>query len=194
MEEAWKRLTTPNVFTKPRWPLVCCDKPMVIEEDTSAQCYECGKIIWPAVPCATREQYYANGGRRRTPYHRIKYFREWMMHILGHPTYVSEDEMQRIKADLFSRAELAKRERPTPQALKKTLKRLHLQKHIKGISYLLSSITGDPIPEVSEDTMRRAEWMFNQLDGKIPYYPDVIYEIFYKIDPNHPMLGWIPRK
>ena len=95
--------------------------------------------------------------------------------------------MQKIREDLRG-------ERPTPQALKKTLKKLKLQKHIKGISYLLSSITGDVIPEVSDDTMRRAEWMFNQLDGKIPYYPDVIYEIFYKIDPNHPLLGWIPRK
>ena len=88
----------------------------------------------------------------------------------------------------------SKRERPTQQALKKTLKKLKLQKHIKGISYLLSSITGDVIPEVSDDTMRRAEWMFNQISGKIPYYPDVIYDIFYKINPKHPILDWIPRR
>ena len=179
MEEAWIRLISPKPFSKPNWPLVCCDKPMVIEEDTSAQCYECGKNIYPAVPCATREHYYANGGRRRTPYNRIKYFREWMMYILGYPTYVDEDTMQKIRQALRG-------ERPTPQTLKKTLKRLHLQKHIKGISYLLSEITGDPIPEVSEDTMRRAEWMFNRIDGKIPYYPDVIYEIFHEIDPTTP--------
>ena len=90
MEEAWIRLISPKPFSKPNWPLVCCDKPMVIEEDTSAQCYECDKNIWPAVPCATREHYYANGGRRRTPYNRIKYLREWMMHILGYPTISQE--------------------------------------------------------------------------------------------------------
>ena len=179
--DAWKRLTTPNVFTKPNWPLVCCDIRMTIEEDTSAQCYECGKNIWPAVPCATREHYYANGGRRRTPYNRIKYFREWMTHILGRPTYVSEVDMQKIRDNLQGNI--------TPQTLKKTLKRLHLQKHIKGISYLLSEITGKPIPKVSEDTMRRAEWMFR---GKIPYYPVVIYKIFYEINPAHPLLWWIP--
>ena len=163
-------LTTP--FPKPQWPLVCCDKAMVIEEDTSAQCYECGRNIWPAVPCATREHYYANGGKRRPPYNRIKYFREWMLHILGRPTYVSEADMQKIRNNL-------RNEGPTPQTLKKTLNRLHLQKHIKGISYLLSEITRKPIAKVSEDTMRRAEWMFNRIKGKISYYPVVIFEIFY---------------
>ena len=183
MEEAWRNLTTTNAYTRPNWPLVCCDIRMTIEEDTSAQCYECGRNIWPAVPCATREQFFANGGRRRTPYHRIKYFREWMTYILGHPTYVSKDDMKRIRADL---------KEPTPQALKKTLKKLKLQN--KGISFILSSITGNTIPEVSDDTMRRAEWMFNQITGKIPYYPDVIYDIFHKINPEHPILDWIPRR
>ena len=185
MEEAWRNLTTTNAYTRPNWPLVCCDIRMTIEEDTSAQCYECGRNIWPAVPCATREQYYANGGRRRTPYHRIKYFREWMIHILGHPTFVSEDEMKMIKENLPT---------PTPQDLKKTLKKLKLQKHIKSLSYILSLITHRAIPQVSDDNMRRAEWMFNQITGKIPYYPDVIYNIFHKINPQHPILSWIPSR
>ena len=118
---------------------------MIIEEDTSAQCYECGKNIYPAVPCATREHYYANGGRRRTPYNRLKYFREWMMTILGYPTYVDEDTKRKIKVDL-----LARRSKITPQAVKKTLKRLHLKKHIKGISYLLSELPGILFPRFQE--------------------------------------------
>ena len=93
--------------------------------------------------------------------------------------------MQKIKANLRE---------PTPQGFKKTLKKLRIQKRNNGISYLLSEITEVPIPEVSENTMRRAELMFTQLDKKVPYYPDVIYEISYEIEPNHPRLGWIPRR
>ena len=37
MEEAWRNLTTTNAYTRPNWPLVCCDIRMTIEEDTSAQ-------------------------------------------------------------------------------------------------------------------------------------------------------------
>ena len=129
MEEAWNRLITPKTFTKPNWPLVCCDKPMTIEEDTSAQCYECGKNIWPAVPCATRDQYYANGGRRRTPYHRIKYFREWMLHILGYPTYVDEDTMQKIKEELARR-------KADSTGLKKDLEKIKATETYQG--YFLS--------------------------------------------------------
>ena len=144
MEEAWRNLTTTNVFTKPNWPLICCNIRMTIEEDTSAQCYECGRNIWPAVPCATREQFYANGGRRRTPYHRIKYFREWMIHILGHPTFVSKDEMKMNKRKPY--------QHPPHRTLKKTLKKLKLQKHIKSLSYhLILNHRHRTIPQVSDD-------------------------------------------
>ena len=47
-------MTTTNVFTKPNWPLVCCDIRMTIEEDTSAQCYECGRNYLAS--CALRHQ------------------------------------------------------------------------------------------------------------------------------------------
>ena len=106
-----------------------------------------------------------------------------MTYILGHPTHISENDIKRIKADL---------KKPTPQALKKTLKKLKLQN--KGTSYILSLVTNKTIPEVSYDTMLKAEWMFNQIKGKIPYYPDVIYDIFHKINPEHPILDWIPRR
>ena len=166
-------------------PLSCCGRRMTIEEDTSAVCEICGRIIFNAVPCATRGQYYANDGARKTPYTKIIYFRKWMRIILGlEPVYVDKKTLRRIKAHPCY----------TPQDLKKTLRKLKLQKYNKGISCLLSEITGEKIPDVSMETMHRAEWMFIQLRGKIPYYPDVIYKIFYDIDPNHPLLRWIPGR
>ena len=161
--------------------LYCCET-MTINEDTSATC-KCGLIIFNAVQCATSDQYFANGGRKRTPYKRINYFRKWMRYILGYRDYVDKETLQKIKDNL---------KEPTPQSLKKTLKKLKI--HNKSTSYILSEITGEKIPDVSVELMRRVEWMFIQLDGKIPYYPDVIYKLFYKIDPNHPLLGWIPRR
>ena len=166
--------------------LKCCGDKMTIEEDTSAVCESCGRIIFNAVRCATEGQYYANGGRKKTPYKRIIYFRKWMQIILAlEPVYVDKKTLRRIKAHL---------KEPTPQGLTKALKKLKLQKYNKGISYLLSEITGEKIPDVSMETMRRAEGMFTQLRGKISYYPDVIYKIFYDIDHNHPLLRWIPRR
>ena len=165
--------------------LKCCGRRMTVEKDTSAVCETCGRIIFNAVPCATREQCYAGGGRKIMPYKRIIYFRKWMQTILGEPVYVDKETLQRIKVNLRE---------PTPQDLKKTLRKLKLQKYNKGISCLLSEITGEKIPDVSMETMRRAEWMFIQLRGKIPYYPDVIYKIFYDIDHNHPLLRWIPGR
>ena len=171
--------------------LKCCGRRMTIERDTSAICETCGKIIFNAVPCATREQCYASGGRKITPYNRIIYFRKWMRIILGlEPVYVDKKTLRRIKARLCYQ----RKKEPTPQDLKKTLRKLKLQKYNKGISCLLSEITGEKIPEVSIETMRRAEGMFTQLQGKIPYYPDVIYKIFYDIDHNHPLLRWIPER
>ena len=173
---------------KPREPrsLRCCGRRMTIEEDTSAVCEICGRIFFNVVPCETRGQYYANGGARKTPYKKIIYFRKWMRIILGlEPVCVDKKTLRRIKAHLCY---------PTPQDLKKTLRKLKLQKYNKGISCLLSEITGKKIPDVSIKTMCRAEWMFIQLRGKIPYYPDVIYKIFYDIDHNHPLLRWIPRR
>ena len=166
--------------------LKCCGDKMTIEEDTSAVCESCGRIIFNAVRCATEGQYYANGGRKKTPYKRIIYFRKWMQIILAlEPVYVDKKTLRRIKAHL---------KEPTPQGLTKALKKLKLQKYNKGISYLLSEITGEKIPDVSMETMRRAEWMFTQLRGKIPYYPNMIYKIFYEIDSSHPILDWIPRR
>ena len=166
--------------------LKCCGRRMTIEKDTSAVCETCGKIIFNAVPCATQDHCYANSGHKKTPYKKIIYFRKWMRIILGlESVYVDKETLQRIKVNLRE---------PTPQDLKKTLRKLKLQKYNKGISCLLSEITGEKIPDVSMETMRRAEWMFIQLRGKIPYYPDVIYKIFYDIDHNHPLLRWIPER
>lgn len=166
--------------------LKCCGDKMTIEKDTSAVCEICGRIFFNVVPCATRDQYYANGAARKTPYRKIIYFRKWMRIILGlEPVYVDKKTLRRIKAHLCYQ---------TPQDLKKTLRKLKLQKYNKGISCLLSEITGEKIPDVSMETMRRAEWMFTQLRGKIYYYPDVIYKIFYEIDHNHPLLRWIPGR
>ena len=106
-------------------PFWCCGKKMQIEDDTSAQCYECGKNIRNAVPCATREQYYSNGGRKKTPYKKIKYFRDWMSHIQGHrPVYLDDEVMERTIDHL---------EEPTTQSLRKTLKKLKLGKYYKAI-------------------------------------------------------------
>lgn len=82
-------------------------------------------------------------------------------------------------------------EEPTPQGLKKTLRKLKIRR--KDLSYLLSEITGEQIPEISAQDRLRAEQMFMRLD-KVTYYPDAIYEIFYEINSNHPLLKWIPRR
>uniref|UniRef100_A0A6P8HCY5 Structural maintenance of chromosomes flexible hinge domain-containing protein 1-like isoform X2 n=1 Tax=Actinia tenebrosa TaxID=6105 RepID=A0A6P8HCY5_ACTTE len=81
------------------------------------------KNITNAVPNGTREQYYANGGRKKTPYKRIKYFRGWMSHIQGNrPVYLDEQVKKKIIDHL---------EEPTPQGLRRTLKKMKLGKYYK---------------------------------------------------------------
>ena len=161
--------------------LYCCEK-MTINEDTSATC-KCGMIIFNAVPCATSDQYFANGGRKKTPYRRINYFRKWMQYIMGFREFLDKKEIDLIKEHL---------QEPTVVCLKKTLKKLKI--YNKGTSFILSEITGEKIPDVSIEVIRRIEWMFSQIDGKIYYYPDVIYSLIEKVQPNHPILKWIPIK
>ena len=165
-------------------PLTCCGKRMTIEDDCCAYCYECGRFLRNVVACATREHYFANGGRLKTPYNRIKYFRKRMNYILGEPIFISEESRQLIKDNLDEK---------TPQGLRRTLRRLGLSKYYKHISFLLAEITGEKIPDISAD-IEKAEWMFMKIEGKIPYYPDVIYDIFHNIDSKHLLLPWIPRR
>lgn len=152
-----------------------CQVPMMFEDDCSATCQSCGKVIFQVVSCAT----YQNGGRKRTPYRRIDYFRKWISQIRGEGIIIESDTLKKIKHELRG---------TTVCDLRIALRKMRLRKHssYKHSSYILSNILEIPVLEVSEEMMIRAEGMFMK-SNNVSYYPDLIYEIFHKLYPSHPI-------
>ena len=164
--------------------MLCCSKKMFINEDTSAECSECGRFIYNAVQCATTNQYYENGGRKVTPYYEIKYLRKCMTSILGESVFLSTEIVNQIKDNLSD---------GTIYDVRRALKKLKLKKYYRNTSYIRSILLDLPLPIVSPNDMVKVEALFLRKDS-VSYYPNFIYEAFHSIDPNHSILDWIIKR